>query len=85
MEARGVLGAENGGLELFIGNETIELGKKEFTGNKLTIIEKILNSILNNLVFFSKDSIISPPFFTWIIFIGGFPTNFATKRDFGFL
>ncbi len=30
--------------------KTIELGKKEFTGNKLTIIEKILNSILNNLV-----------------------------------
>ena len=30
--------------------KTIELGKKEFTGIKLTIIEKILNSILNNLV-----------------------------------
>ena len=30
--------------------KTIELGKKEFTGNKLTIIEKIINSILNNLV-----------------------------------
>ena len=30
--------------------KTIELGKKEFTGNKLTILEKIVNSILNNLV-----------------------------------
>ena len=30
--------------------KTIELGKKEFSGVKLTIIEKILNSILNNLV-----------------------------------
>ena len=30
--------------------KTIELGKKEFTGNKLKIIEKIINSILNNLV-----------------------------------
>ena len=30
--------------------KTIELGKKEFSGNKLTIIEKIINSILNNLV-----------------------------------
>ena len=29
--------------------KTIELGK-EFSGVKLTIIEKILNSILNNLV-----------------------------------
>ena len=30
--------------------KTIELGKKEFTENKLTTIEKIMNSILNNLV-----------------------------------
>ena len=30
--------------------KTIELGKKEFSGIKLTIIEKITNSILNNLV-----------------------------------
>ena len=30
--------------------KTIELGKKEFTENKLTTIEKIVNSILNNLV-----------------------------------
>ena len=30
--------------------KTIELGKKEFSGVKLTIIEKITNSILNNLV-----------------------------------
>ena len=30
--------------------KTIKLGKKEFTGNKLTIIEKIINSILDNLV-----------------------------------
>ena len=30
--------------------KTIELGKKEFSGNKLTIIEKIINNILDNLV-----------------------------------
>ena len=30
--------------------KTIELGKKEFTGNKLTITEKIINSTLNTLV-----------------------------------
>ena len=30
--------------------KTIELGKKEFTEDKLTTIEKIVNSILNNLV-----------------------------------
>ena len=30
--------------------KTIELGKKEFSGNKLTVIEKITNIILNKLV-----------------------------------
>ena len=30
--------------------KTIELGKKEFSGLKLTIKEKLINSILNNLV-----------------------------------
>ena len=30
--------------------KTVELGKKEFSGNKLTFIEKIINNILDNLV-----------------------------------
>ena len=42
MEARGVLGAENGGLELFIGNETIELGKTpEEVASKLKTIKDL--------------------------------------------
>ena len=42
MEARGVLGAENGGLELSIGNETIELGKTpEEVASKLKDIKDL--------------------------------------------
>ncbi len=42
MEARGVLGAENGGLELFIDNETIELGKTpEEVASKLKTIKDL--------------------------------------------
>ncbi len=42
MEARGVLGAENGGLELSIGNERIELGKTpEEVASKLKTIKDL--------------------------------------------
>ena len=42
MEARGVLGADNGELDLYIGNETIKLGKTpEEVASKLKTIKDL--------------------------------------------